>query len=982
MKQTSTITSGTFKKYLVIILTILSFSISQFVYAHSVDSYSGTCASGPQYKVTAVVSNVNNTSNYRWQWKNGSTWVCFVNGANTINGTSYNVSGAVYNLTTTPGPIIFTNPGSGLQGLEIRMVISDGNGVNPCNLPNGNTWTSTTNHFINVANTPCAPCTGRVTSLYFNKLDGGTDLPIVNGATFTIAQLNSLYNLEVATSGTIGSVKFTITGPTPTTVIENSAPYNSPGTGSGAWTGNVGTYTVNLKTYSGSGATGNLCHDTTITFILTNTLTLGNKVWYDTNNNGINDAAENGIRNISVNLYRDVNNDNVADGASIASTTTDVNGNYSFTGLTAGNYIVGVVVPNGYMSSAVNGGDPDNNTDMDDNGQVVSGNEIRGLGITLVAGAEPTGGYTNNTYDFGLLPDCSCTTSSNNLLVNGSFENGTTGWSWSGGTLTTGTGYVACGSANGFNNQSTGTGKVWQDVAVSAGATVTFKGFAGTHTAGISCSPTLSLIFLNASNTVLGQSNVTVTRDVDINNSQLEQYAITAIAPAGATKVRVQSAINCNTMKIDAFCLTTSTPNCPGAGTWNLSLPNGPMGTSHAYTVNGVTVTAYGFTNAGAATALYGKNAGGNETGLGIASNSDFEIDNTHFVQLDLNQVIASGATSGTMTIGSMQAGEPSSVYGSNTLGTRGTLLMTVPVSLDNTPFPIPGLPTYRYISVQASTPNPANVLLQQVSFSCPSNPGSIGDRVWEDLNRNGVQDGTEPGIAGVTVNLYNSSNAVIGTTTTNASGNYIFNNLTTSVAGTDYQVEFIKPAAYLAFSANNGAVTVADNSDANIATGRTTNVTLTNAVPAVTYVDAGMYKQINLSGNVWHDVNGLSDNLVNDTRGPSDAPIPTGMKMILVDANTSLVVRTTLIQGNGAFSFQNILPGTYILVLKIENSNIADPSPFASTPDGWFNTGEHLGLNPGSDLVNNGKLTVSVTTVSVTNANFGLNFGGDFPIN
>ena len=167
------------------------------------DSYSATCGSGPQYSVTAVVSNVNSSSNYRWQWKNGSAWVCFVNGANTINGNSYNVSGSVYNLTTTPGPIVFTNPGSGLQGLEIRMVISDGNGVNPCTLPAGNTWTSTTNHFINVTNTACASCTGRVTSLYFNELNSGPDLPITNGANFNAAQLGSLYNLEAGTSGTI-----------------------------------------------------------------------------------------------------------------------------------------------------------------------------------------------------------------------------------------------------------------------------------------------------------------------------------------------------------------------------------------------------------------------------------------------------------------------------------------------------------------------------------------------------------------------------------------------------------------------------------------------------------------------------------------------------------------------------------------------------------------------------------------------------------
>ena len=1251
MKQTSTIAGAAYKKLLVLILTVLSFSFSQSIYAHSVDSYSGTCASGPQYKVTAVVSNVNNTSNYRWQWKNASNaWVCFVNGANTINGTSYNVSGAVYNLTTTPGPIIFTNPDAGLQGLEIRMVISDGNGVNPCTLPAGNTWTSTTNHFINVINTPCAPCTGRVTGLYFNELNGGADLPITNGATFTINQLGSLYNLEAATTGAIGSIKYTITGPTASSNIENTAPYNSPATGGGAWTGAAGTYTVNLKTYAGSGATGNLCHDTTITFIVTtndcscvnstgnllvnasfesgttgwswsggtlttgtgyvvcgaangfnnwstgtskvwqdvamtvgstvtfkgyagthtpgiscsptlsliflnssnavlsqsnvtvtrdvdvnnnllalytitavapsgttkvrvqssitcNTmkidafcltatpgcnvnagtdgsttvcdnsttainlfnlitgeqtggtwsrvtgtggtfvaasgtftpatgattstfryvvtgtapchndtsiatvvinaqanagadgsttvcdtlvaavnlynlitgeqtggtwsrvtgtggtfnaaagtflpavgatnstfryvkvgtapcgndtsvatvniqscqlLTLGNRVWYDANNNGLNDATENGIRNVTVNLYADANNDNVADGASIASTTTDVNGNYSFTNLIPGNYIVGVVIPNGYMSSSVNGGDPDNNTDLDDNGQVTDGNEILGLAITLASGTEP-GGSTNNTYDFGLLPDCNCTTSANNLLVNGSFENGTTGWSWSGGTLTTGTGYIACGAANGFNNWSAGTSKVWQDVALTAASTVTFKGFAGTHTPGIACSPTLSLIFLNAANTVLGQSNVTVTRDVDINNSQLEQYSITAVVPAGTTKVRVQSSITCNTMKMDAFCLT-ATPSCVGGGTWNLNLPNGTLGTSQAYTVNGVTITAYGFNNGnpGTPTALYGKNDGGNENGVGINSNINHEIDINHFVQLDLNQVIAANATAATMMIGSMQAGEPANVYGSNTPGVIGTLLMTVPITLDNTPFPMPGYPSYRYISVQASAASPADVLLQQVSFSCPPPPsGSIGDRVWNDTDGDGIQDAGEVGVAGVTLVLLNTAGQPIATTTTDAFGNYKFSGLP---AGT-YSVRITPPANYSLSAKTQGADTNVD-SDFDPVTYTTGTVTLA-AGQNRTDIDAGLKftqpSTASVGDRVWLDLNG---------DGVQDAGEP-GVSNVLVTLynSSNVAVRSTYTNVNGNYLFTDVTPGSYTVGVSLPPAFVFSPN-------------------------------------------------------
>jgi hypothetical protein len=975
MKKTSTITGVAFKKYLVFFLTILSFTFTQSVLGHSVDSYSGTCASGPQYKVTAVVSNVNNTSNYRWQWKNSAgAWICFVNGNNTINGNTYNVTGAVYNLTTTPGPIVFTNPNSGLQGLQIRMVISDGNGVNPCTLPSGNTWTSANPHVININNTPCAASGSIGDRVWWDGNNNGLqDASETGGISGVTVQLRNSANTVIATQTTNASGNYLFTGLSAGTY---TVVFPLTVTGGVLTTANVGTNdNIDSDPSTTTGITANIvlaANQSNLTvdagYKPTN-LKLGNRVWYDTDNDGLNDAAENGIRNVTVKLYTDNNNDNVADGASIATVVTDVNGNYTFSNLSPGNYIVGAVTPNGYMSSSVNGGDPDNNTDLDDNGQVVAGTEIRGLAITLTGGAEPTSGNTNNTYDFGFLPDCNCNTSSNNQLVNGSFENGTTGWNWNSanGSLTTGTGYVACGSANGFNNQSSGTSKVWQDVAATAGATVTFKGFAGTHTAGIGCSPKLSLIFLNAANTVLGQSDVLVTRDVDINNGQLEQYSITAVAPVGTTKVRVQSTITCNTMKIDAFCLNISA-TCTGAGTWNLSMPNGTMGTSHAYTVNGVTITAYGFNNGnpGTPTALYGKNAGGDETGLGIASNSDFEIDANHFVQLDLNQVIAAGITSGTMSIGSMQAGEPAGVYGSNTLGVRGTLLMTVPVSLNNTSFPMPGLPTYRYISVNAAAATPANVLLQQVSFSCPTNTGKIGDFVWQDMNRNGIQDSGEPGIGGVTVTL---SGAATATTTTAADGSYHFNNL---AAGT-YNVTFATPASsgnpFVATTANAG---VNDAVDSDPVGGVVTGIVLAAGETKNT-IDAGFYRQINITGNVWNDANGLTDLQINRT---GTQAIPNSLNIYLVDVNTNLIVQAESILPDGTYSFADVEINTsYKIVLTTVVAFPGQPSPTPFLPSGWQRVGENLGAGPlsGSDGVPNGLLFVDTETSDIDNANFGI---------
>ncbi len=692
-----------------------------------------------------------------------------------------------------------------------------------------------------VTTTP-TPCNAEITNVYFNKLDGGADITITNGSTYTSAQLGSLYNIEASTTGTVGSVKFTITGPTASTVIENAAPYNSPGTGSGAWVGAPGSYTLNVKAYSASGGTGTVCDEDTRNFTIAN--------------------------------------------------------------------------------------------------------------------------------------DCSCP---GNVLTNPSFENTATGWSVSGGTLTFGTSYKMCGSYNGYLNHSSGTAKVWQDVTISAGSVLSFKGYAGTHNPGLACSPKLSLIFYNSANAVISQSDAAVTFDVGSGN-QLALYTINATAPAGTVKVRVQGSITCNTLKVDGFCLTVA-QTCPGGGIWNLNLPNGTLGTSQTYTVNGKTITAYGFNNGnpGTPTALYGKNLGGDETGLGINSNVNQEIDINHFVQLDLNQIIAAGVTSGTMMIGSMQAGEPAKVFGSNSLGIQGTLLMTVPVTLNNTPFPIPGFPAYRYISVQAGAPTPADVLLQQVSFSCPTT-ASLGDFVFEDYNRNGVQDAGEPGIPNATVVLKDGGGITIGTTTTDANGIYSFTNL---APGT-YSVTFTTPATYVPTLSNIGAD---DTKDSDPVAGVAAGIVLT-AGQNNTTIDAGFYRLISISGNVWHDVNAMSDGFVNNT-GPLQSPpalaIPPGLRAYLVNASTGLIEQLVFVNpATGTFLFPDVsINSVYNVVLSSSNQIIGNPPPASTLPSGWIHTGQKNANPPnspaGSDGLNDGKLVVPTGTTDVINVNFGIKIlGGD----
>ncbi|WP_290439155.1 SdrD B-like domain-containing protein, partial [Arthrobacter sp. SW1] len=80
------------------------------------------------------------------------------------------------------------------------------------------------------------------------------------------------------------------------------------------------------------------------------------------------------------------------------------------------------------------------------------------------------------------------------------------------------------------------------------------------------------------------------------------------------------------------------------------------------------------------------------------------------------------------------------------------------------------------------------------VTDGSAAGPGSIGDRVWSDLDSDGVQDAGEPGLAGVTVNLLDGQGAPVNgadgqpvTATTDENGAYLFEGL--QLGG--YVVEF-----------------------------------------------------------------------------------------------------------------------------------------------------------------------------------------------
>jgi uncharacterized repeat protein (TIGR01451 family) len=73
--------------------------------------------------------------------------------------------------------------------------------------------------------------------------------------------------------------------------------------------------------------------------------------------------------------------------------------------------------------------------------------------------------------------------------------------------------------------------------------------------------------------------------------------------------------------------------------------------------------------------------------------------------------------------------------------------------------------------------------------------PIEVGNRVWRDTNKNGVQDPGENPVAGVTVHLYSPTGALLATAVTDANGNYYFSNAAgTNTASTIFGIAGLTP--------------------------------------------------------------------------------------------------------------------------------------------------------------------------------------------
>lgn len=112
----------------------------------------------------------------------------------------------------------------------------------------------------------------------------------------------------------------------------------------------------------------------------------------------------------------------------------------------------------------------------------------------------------------------------------------------------------------------------------------------------------------------------------------------------------------------------------------------------------------------------------------------------------------------------------------------------------------------------------------------------SIGNRIWADLDGDGIQDSGEPGLAGVAVELMDCDGNKLATGSTNAAGKYAFNLLPPG----RYKVHVTAPSGYAFSPVKQGAKRLAD-SNIDPATGTSYGCINLKDGKTIKHIDAGL---------------------------------------------------------------------------------------------------------------------------------------------
>lgn len=224
----------------------------------------------------------------------------------------------------------------------------------------------------------------------------------------------------------------------------------------------------------------------------------------------------------------------------------------------------------------------------------------------------------------------------------------------------------------------------------------------------------------------------------------------------------------------------------------------------------------------------------------------------------------------------------------------------------------------------------------QDFGYRSQEPSGRIGNRIFSDLNGNGLQDSAEPGLAGINVELCGDLDDNDGTPptcrieTTDADGDYLFGDglLADGVTpdATDIGIPATSGTEDYTVTVLNPPVGATNSADPD---GAAPNVSQLNLPGGFSNLDQdfGYTIRSSIAGSVWldEDLDGILD--IEETG-------ITGVQVQLL--RDGAVVDTTVSDANGDYSFPDVLPGEYTI-------NVVDPS----LPADLQNTAGANGVDP-----------------------------------
>ncbi|MFZ1307131.1 MAG: SdrD B-like domain-containing protein, partial [Ferruginibacter sp.] len=596
---------------------------------------------------------------------------------------------------------------------------------------------------------------------------------------------------------------------------------------------------------------------------------LGDKVWRDDNQNGIQDSGEPGISGITVTLFNN-------SGTVIGNMVTDAYGIYLFDNLAAGTYQVSFTAPpNYYFTTQTNNND---NTTLTGGSTGANGSDVNattGRSANIVL----TNGENERNIDAGLIFSQPTTNSIGDRVWLDSDGNGNQNGIETGISGVT----VTLFAADGVTIVAT--------TVTDANGNYIFTGLpAGTnYIVGVTLP--VGLTYTTSSGTTAG--NATINSDVSATTGK------SAIVNTGVAGNQITG--------IDAgLILTNSATASLGDKVW-IDLPGGTANVQDAGEpgLPGVTVNLYqdangdGVINGAEATVPY-RTAVTNAFG--------------YYIFNDLPAVAVSGTK--------YQVAFVLPVGYSFVAINTGTNQYT-----DSDADIATGLT--RVYRIQQGQRNPS--VDAGVTQNSPAGTARIGDRVWFDANNDGTQNAGEPDVAGVTVTLYNAAGTAIATTATNSDGLYQFVNLAAGTYSVGFSN--LPAGYSFTGSTGTTSATGTTNSDVNPGTGRTAAFVITAGQSLLGLdagLTAGVASGLGSMGNkIWYDlpagVTGVQDAGELGAQGVTVTLLDAGLDGIVgnVDDGAS---RTTTSNALGEYIFTGLPAGNY----AVQFSNL--PAGYAVT--------------------------------------------------